>query len=114
MSHQPHEIWRAQMARQARLKGKHDQSADQGDTPWAPLHGCIPCSSRLYLEEIKAIVIDKVANAGGCIARRMELPPPTSICTGPVFVGALLGAMMTYLFSLSCHQGGRTARRRWS
>jgi K(+)-stimulated pyrophosphate-energized sodium pump len=63
-----------------------------------------------YLEEIKTIVIDKVTVAGGYI------PPGWSftninLAQIPVFVGALLGAMLTYLFSsIAIKAVGRTAQ----
>ena len=63
-----------------------------------------------YLEEIKTIVTDKVAAAGG------YMPPGWSftninLAQVPVFVGALLGAMLTYLFSsMAIKAVGRTAQ----
>jgi len=63
-----------------------------------------------YLEEIKTIVIDKVANGHG------YMPPGWSftninLAQIPVFVGALLGAMLTYLFSsMAIKAVGRTAQ----
>jgi K(+)-stimulated pyrophosphate-energized sodium pump len=63
-----------------------------------------------YLEEIKTIVTDKVASAGG------YMPPGWSftninLAQVPVFVGALLGAMLTYLFSsIAIKAVGRTAQ----
>ncbi|WP_348268977.1 sodium-translocating pyrophosphatase [Edaphobacter paludis] len=63
-----------------------------------------------YLEEIKVIVADKVHLAGG------YMPPGWSftninLAQVPVFVGALLGAMMTYLFSsMAIKAVGRTAQ----
>jgi K(+)-stimulated pyrophosphate-energized sodium pump len=63
-----------------------------------------------YLEEIKTIVIDKVTVAGGFV------PPGWSftninLAQIPVFVGALLGAMLTYLFSsIAIKAVGRTAQ----
>ena len=63
-----------------------------------------------YLEEIKVIVTEKVANAGG------YMPPGWSftninLAQVPVFVGALLGAMLTYLFSsMAIKAVGRTAQ----
>jgi K(+)-stimulated pyrophosphate-energized sodium pump len=63
-----------------------------------------------YLEEIKTIVTDKVTQAGG------YMPPGWSFTTVnlaqvPVFVGALLGAMLTYLFSsMAIKAVGRTAQ----
>jgi K(+)-stimulated pyrophosphate-energized sodium pump len=63
-----------------------------------------------YLEEIKVIVTDKVHLAGG------YMPPGWSftninLAQVPVFVGALLGAMLTYLFSsMAIKAVGRTAQ----
>jgi K(+)-stimulated pyrophosphate-energized sodium pump len=63
-----------------------------------------------YLEEIKTIVIDKVTVAGGFV------PPGWSftninLAQIPVFVGALLGATLTYLFSsIAIKAVGRTAQ----
>src|SRR6201994_102910 len=63
-----------------------------------------------YLEEIKTIVTAKVAGAGG------YMPPGWSftninLAQVPVFVGALLGAMLTYLFSsLAIKAVGRAAQ----
>ena len=63
-----------------------------------------------YLEEIKTIVTQKVVQAGG------SMPPNWSftninLAQVPVFVGALLGAMLTYLFSsLAIKAVGRTAQ----
>ena len=65
-----------------------------------------------YLEEIKTLVTDKVAAAGAA----GYMPPHWSLTTInleeiPVFVGALLGAMLTYLFSsLAIKAVGRTAQ----
>jgi K(+)-stimulated pyrophosphate-energized sodium pump len=63
-----------------------------------------------YLEEIKSIVTSKVTLAGG------YMPPGWSFTTVnlaqvPVFVGALLGAMLTFLFSsMAIKAVGRTAQ----
>jgi K(+)-stimulated pyrophosphate-energized sodium pump len=63
-----------------------------------------------YLEEIKVIVTAKVANAGG------YMPPGWSftninLAQVPVFVGALLGATLTFLFSsMAIKAVGRTAQ----
>jgi len=64
-----------------------------------------------YLEEIKAIVGDKVANAGG------YMPPGWNFTTVnlaqvPVFVGAMLGAMLVFLFSsMAIKAVGRSAQK---
>jgi K(+)-stimulated pyrophosphate-energized sodium pump len=63
-----------------------------------------------YLEEIKTIVADKVHLAGG------YMPPGWSftninLAQVPVFVGAMLGAMLTFLFSsMAIKAVGRTAQ----
>jgi K(+)-stimulated pyrophosphate-energized sodium pump len=63
-----------------------------------------------YLEEIKVIVADKIHLAGG------YMPPGwnftnINLAQVPVFVGALLGAMLTYLFSsMAIKAVGRTAQ----
>jgi K(+)-stimulated pyrophosphate-energized sodium pump len=64
-----------------------------------------------YLEEIKAIVTDKVANtgAGGYMPMGWSFTN-INLAQVPVFVGALLGAMLTYLFSsMAIKAVGRTA-----
>ena len=64
-----------------------------------------------YLEEIKAIVTDKVANAagGGYMPVGWSFTN-INLAQVPVFVGALLGAMLTYLFSsMAIKAVGRTA-----
>jgi K(+)-stimulated pyrophosphate-energized sodium pump len=62
-----------------------------------------------YLEEIKAIVTDKVANAGGYMPAGWSFTN-INLAQVPVFVGALLGAMLTYLFSsMAIKAVGRTA-----
>ena len=64
-----------------------------------------------YLEEVRSIVIAKVTAAGGFV------PPDWSftninLAQIPVFVGALLGAMLTFLFSsLAIKAVGRTAQK---
>ncbi len=66
-----------------------------------------------YLAEIKDIVAHKVAAAGAA----GYMPPDWSfnninLANVPVFVGALLGAMLTYLFSsMAIKAVGRTAQR---
>ena len=68
-----------------------------------------------YLEEIKTLVVDKLADAQahGLI---VSMPHDWSfnninLAQIPVFVGALLGAMLTYLFSsLAIKAVGRTAQ----
>lgn len=63
-----------------------------------------------YLEEIKTIVTDKVTNAGGYMPAGWSFTT-VNLAQVPVFVGALLGAMLTYLFSsLAIKAVGRTAQ----
>jgi K(+)-stimulated pyrophosphate-energized sodium pump len=107
MSNQPHEI-----------RDRTDKLDSAGNTTKALTKGYAIGSASLaafllfsaYLEEIKTIVTDKVALAGG------YMPPGWSftninLAQVPVFVGALLGAMLTYLFSsLAIKAVGRTAQ----
>jgi K(+)-stimulated pyrophosphate-energized sodium pump len=66
-----------------------------------------------YLEEVRTLVADKVAAAGSA----GYMPPHWSftninLAEIPVFAGALLGAMLTYLFSsLAIKAVGRTAQK---
>ena len=63
-----------------------------------------------YLEEIKSIVTDKVTHAGGYMPVGWSFTN-INLAQVPVFVGALLGAMLTYLFSsLAIKAVGRTAQ----
>src|SRR3984893_8369212 len=63
-----------------------------------------------YLEEIKTIVTAKVAAAGGYMPQGWSFTN-INLAQIPVFVGALLGAMLTYLFSsLAIKAVGRTAQ----
>jgi K(+)-stimulated pyrophosphate-energized sodium pump len=63
-----------------------------------------------YLEEIKVIVTAKVANAGGYMPVGWSFTN-INLAQVPVFVGALLGAMLTYLFSsMAIKAVGRTAQ----
>src|SRR5271156_2799852 len=95
MSDQPHDI-----------REKTDKLDAAGNTTKALTKGYAIGSASLaafllfsaYLESIHAIVARRVAHAGG------TLPPGWSfsnvnLASVPVFVGALLGAMLTYLFS---------------
>ncbi len=107
MSHQPHEI-----------RERTDKLDSAGNTTKALTKGYAIGSASLaafllfsaYLEQIKTIVTDKVTHAGG------YMPPGWSftninLAQVPVFVGALLGAMLTYLFSsLAIKAVGRTAQ----
>jgi K(+)-stimulated pyrophosphate-energized sodium pump len=63
-----------------------------------------------YLEEIKTIVSDKVHLAGGYMPAGWSFTN-INLAQVPVFVGALLGAMLTYLFSsMAIKAVGRTAQ----
>jgi K(+)-stimulated pyrophosphate-energized sodium pump len=63
-----------------------------------------------YLEEIKTIVTAKVAAAGGYMPAGWSFTN-INLAQVPVFVGALLGAMLTYLFSsMAIKAVGRTAQ----
>jgi K(+)-stimulated pyrophosphate-energized sodium pump len=63
-----------------------------------------------YLEEIKVIVTDKVSAAGGYMPQGWSFTN-INLAQVPVFVGALLGAMLTYLFSsMAIKAVGRTAQ----
>ncbi len=63
-----------------------------------------------YLEEIKSIVTDKVMHAGGFMPVGWSFTN-INLAEVPVFVGALLGAMLTYLFSsMAIKAVGRTAQ----
>lgn len=63
-----------------------------------------------YLEEIKSIVTDKVMHAGGYMPVGWSFTN-INLAQVPVFVGALLGAMLTFLFSsLAIKAVGRTAQ----
>jgi K(+)-stimulated pyrophosphate-energized sodium pump len=63
-----------------------------------------------YLEEIRTIVDQKVAVAGGFMPHGWTFTD-VNLAEVPVFVGALLGAMLTYLFSsIAIKAVGRTAQ----
>jgi K(+)-stimulated pyrophosphate-energized sodium pump len=63
-----------------------------------------------YLEEIKVIVTAKVASAGGYMPAGWSFTN-INLAQVPVFVGALLGATLTFLFSsLAIKAVGRTAQ----
>jgi K(+)-stimulated pyrophosphate-energized sodium pump len=107
MSHQPHEI-----------RERTDKLDSAGNTTKALTKGYAIGSASLaafllfsaYLEEIRAIVIDKVAHAGGYIPDGWSFTN-INLAQIPVFVGALLGAMLTYLFSsLAIKAVGKTAQ----
>ena len=100
------------------IRERTDQLDSAGNTTKALTKGYAIGSASLaafllfsaYLEEIKVIVADKVHLAGG------YMPPGWSftninLAQVPVFVGALLGAMLTYLFSsMAIKAVGRTAQ----
>ncbi len=107
MSHQPHEI-----------RERTDKLDSAGNTTKALTKGYAIGSASLaafllfsaYLEEIKTIVIDKVTRAGGYMPEGWSFTN-VNLAQIPVFVGALLGAMLTYLFSsLAIKAVGRTAQ----
>jgi K(+)-stimulated pyrophosphate-energized sodium pump len=109
MSHQPDSI-----------RVRTDKLDSAGNTTKALTKGYAIGSASLaafllfsaYLEEIKVIVTSKVAAAGAA----GSMPSGWSftninLAQVPVFVGALLGAMLTYLFSsLAIKAVGRTAQ----
>jgi K(+)-stimulated pyrophosphate-energized sodium pump len=112
MSNQPHEV-----------RDRTDKLDSAGNTTKALTKGYAIGSASLaafllfsaYLEEIKTLVVEKlnVAQASGLL---VSMPHDWSfnninLAQIPVFVGALLGAMLTYLFSsLAIKAVGRTAQ----
>lgn len=107
MSHQPHEI-----------RERTDKLDSAGNTTKALTKGYAIGSASLaafllfsaYLEEIKAIVTDKVMAAGGYMPSGWSFTN-INLAQIPVFVGALLGAMLTYLFSsMAIKAVGRSAQ----
>ncbi len=63
-----------------------------------------------YMEEIRGIVADKVAAAGGVMPSDWHFTN-VNLASVPVFVGGLLGAMLVFLFSsMAIHAVGRTAQ----
>ncbi|AEU35747.1 sodium-translocating pyrophosphatase [Granulicella mallensis] len=102
------------------VRDKTDKLDSAGNTTKALTKGYAIGSASLaafllfsaYLEEIKSIVTAKVSAAGSA----GYMPPGWSftninLAEIPVFVGALLGAMLTYLFSsLAIKAVGRTAQ----
>ena len=107
MSHQPHEI-----------RERTDKLDSAGNTTKALTKGYAIGSASLaafllfsaYLEEIKTIVTDKVAHAGGYMPAGWSFTN-INLAQVPVFVGALLGAMLTYLFSsMAIKAVGKTAQ----
>ena len=107
MSHQPDSI-----------RERTDKLDSAGNTTKALTKGYAIGSASLaafllfsaYLEEIKTIVTAKVAAAGGYMPAGWSFTN-INLAQVPVFVGALLGAMLTYLFSsLAIKAVGRTAQ----
>jgi K(+)-stimulated pyrophosphate-energized sodium pump len=107
MSNQPHEI-----------RERTDKLDSAGNTTKALTKGYAVGSASLaafllfsaYLEEIKVIVTAKVANAGGYMPAGWSFTN-VNLAQVPVFVGALLGAMLTFLFSsMAIKAVGRTAQ----
>ena len=107
MSHQPHEI-----------RERTDRLDSAGNTTKALTKGYAIGSASLaafllfsaYLEEIKTIVTDKVTHAGGYMPAGWSFTN-INLAQVPVFVGALLGAMLTYLFSsMAIKAVGKTAQ----
>ncbi len=102
------------------VRDKTDKLDSAGNTTKALTKGYAVGSASLaafllfsaYLEQVKTIVTDKVAAAGPA----GYMPPGWSftninLAEIPVFVGALLGAMLTYLFSsMAIKAVGRTAQ----
>ena len=63
-----------------------------------------------YLEEIRAVVADRVAVPGGYMPANWSFDN-INLASVPVFVGALLGAVLVFLFSsLAIQAVGRTAQ----
>jgi K(+)-stimulated pyrophosphate-energized sodium pump len=107
MSHQPEGI-----------RERTDKLDSAGNTTKALTKGYAIGSASLaafllfsaYLEEIKTIVTAKVAEAGGYMPAGWSFTN-INLAQIPVFVGALLGAMLTFLFSsLAIKAVGRTAQ----
>ncbi|HEY4011613.1 MAG TPA: sodium-translocating pyrophosphatase, partial [Acidobacteriaceae bacterium] len=109
MSHQPDAV-----------RDKTDKLDSAGNTTKALTKGYAIGSASLaafllfsaYLEEVRTIVADKVAAAGpaGYMPRGWSFTN-INLAEIPVFVGALLGAMLVYLFSsLAIKAVGRTAQ----
>jgi K(+)-stimulated pyrophosphate-energized sodium pump len=105
------------------VRNKTDKLDSAGNTTKALTKGYAIGSASLaafllfsaYLEEIKSIVTDRV-NTAIAAGTPAYMPPHWSftninLAEIPVFVGALLGAMLTYLFSsLAIKAVGRTAQ----
>ena len=102
------------------VRDKTDKLDSAGNTTKALTKGYAIGSASLaafllfsaYLEEIKSIVTDRVTAAGaaGYMPAHWSFTN-INLAEIPVFVGALLGAMLTYLFSsLAIKAVGRTAQ----
>jgi len=107
MSHQPDAI-----------RERTDKLDSAGNTTKALTKGYAVGSASLaafllfsaYLEEIKVIVSAKVASAGGYMPAGWSFTN-VNLAQVPVFVGALLGATLTFLFSsMAIKAVGRTAQ----
>ena len=106
------------------VRDKTDKLDSAGNTTKALTKGYAIGSASLaafllfsaYLEEVRSIVTDKVATAQAA-GIQAYMPQGWSftninLAEVPVFVGALLGAMLTYLFSsLAIKAVGRTAQK---
>jgi K(+)-stimulated pyrophosphate-energized sodium pump len=110
MSNQPHSV-----------RDKTDKLDSAGNTTKALTKGYAIGSASLaafllfsaYLEEVRAIVVDKVTAAGsaGYMPAHWSFTN-INLAEIPVFVGALLGGMLTYLFSsMAIKAVGRTAQK---
>jgi K(+)-stimulated pyrophosphate-energized sodium pump len=112
MSNQPEDI-----------RSKTDKLDAAGNTTKALTKGYAIGSAALaafllfsaYLEEVRAIVVDKIATAHAAGIATFMPPEWTfsniNLASVPVFVGALLGAMLVYLFSsLAIKAVGRAAQ----
>ncbi len=100
------------------VRDKTDKLDSAGNTTKALTKGYAIGSASLaafllfsaYLEEIKSIVTAKVNVPGGFMPTNWSFTN-INLAEIPVFVGALLGAMLTYLFSsLAIKAVGRTAQ----
>ncbi|AXC13401.1 Pyrophosphate-energized proton pump [Acidisarcina polymorpha] len=107
MSDQPHAV-----------REKTDRLDAAGNTTKALTKGYAIGSASLaafllfsaYLESIHAIVARRVADSGGVLPAGWSFSN-VNLASVPVFVGALLGAMLTYLFSsLAIKAVGRAAQ----
>ncbi len=100
------------------IRGRTDKLDSAGNTTKALTKGYAVGSASLaafllfsaYLEEIRTIVEQKVGAAGGFMPAGWTFTD-VNLAEVPVFVGALLGAMLTFLFSsLAIKAVGRTAQ----